>query len=254
MLAFFLECIGCGQKLGFAYAVCRDKIRNARLAASYGACLIKRDDLRLSRFLERYRRFEQNAVFGAHSVADHYGNGRCKAERARAAYNEHRYASRQRKANRLACYEPCGNGYRRDRNDRRHKNARDLVGDLSDRRFRCGSIAHHADDLRKRRILADASRLAADKARAIHGSGRDLASGRFVNGDALAGERRFIDGTAAVYHHAVNRDALSGAHKEHVVLCDLLDRHGHFRTVSFDRCGFWRKLHQAFERIGGLAL
>ena len=254
MLAFFLECVGCGQKLGFAYAACRDKIRNARLAAGYGARLIKRNDLRLSRFLKRYRSFEQNAVFCAHSVADHDGDRRCKSEGTGTAYNEHRNAARQRKAHSFACYEPCGNGYRSDRNDRRHKYARDLVGDLCDRRFSCGSVAHHADDLRKRRILADARRLAADKARAIHGSGRDLASGRFVNGDALAGERRFIDGTAAVDHHTVNRDALAGAHEEHVVLCDLLDRHGHFRTVSFDRCGFGRKLHQAFERIGGLAL
>ena len=57
----------------------------------------------------------------------------------------------------LAQQQPDDGGDNGNGNDRRHENARDLIGDLGDGRFGRRSIRYHLNDLRKGGVLADPS-------------------------------------------------------------------------------------------------
>ena len=71
------------------HTVCGQDIRHARLAAGDGASFIQGNDLGFTCLLQRNRGFEENAVFSAHTIANHNGNRRCQAQRAGAADDQH---------------------------------------------------------------------------------------------------------------------------------------------------------------------
>ena len=254
MFALALERRGKAQKLVLGNAVRREKIGDLRLAGRDGAGLIEHNDLRAAGLFKRGRRFEENAVFRADAAADHNGDRRGKPKRARAADNEHRYAARERVSERLPDEQPDDNGNGCDADHRRHEYPRDLVGGLGDGRFRRGGVAHHADDLRERRILADAGRPAAQKAGLVDRTGAHLVVFRFVHGETFPRERRLVYGAHAGEHDAVHRDAVAGADEKNVAENDLLRRDDDLLAVPLQPRRFRRELHERAERVGRFAL
>ena len=254
MLALSLKGKGGEEQLCFRDALGGQKIRNARLAGGDGAGFVEHDDLGFARLLERDGGFEEDAVFRAEAVADHDRHGRGEAERAGAADDEHRDAAREGERERRPREEPdnrCNDG---DRDDRRDEDAGDLVRDLRNRRFGGGGVGDHFDDLREGRVLADARGLAAQEAGLIDRGGGDGVARGFVHGDALAGEGGLVDGTLPFQNDAVDRDALARADEEHIAPAHLLDGHDGLDPAALDGGRLRREGHEAFERIGGLAL
>ena len=254
MLAFLLQRNGVGQKLVLRYACRREKIRDCRLAGGDGAGFVERNDLNSAGFLQAGCRLEENAVLRAETAADHDRNRRRQAQRARAADDQHRNAARQTVAEGLADQQPDNRCDNCNRNDRRDKNAGDLVGNFGNRRFGRRRVGDHLNDLRERRVLPDARGAAGQKARLVDRCGRDRIAGGFVRRDALAGERCLVDCARAIEHHAVDRNALAGADDEGVSGLHLLDGDGFFFPVPNDRRRLGCQLHEALECIRRLAL
>ena len=115
--------------------------------------------------------------------------------------------------------------------DHRHKHTGNFVRDLGDGCLRGRCIADHLNDLGKSRILPYAGGPAEEKARLIQRSRRDTISRFFIHRDALAGQRRFVDCTAPLFDHTVDRDILAGTDHEDVSGLDLLNGDFHFLTV-----------------------
>ena len=177
------------KKLLLRRSADKHNVGHLRLAFSYRTGFVKRNDLYSSRFLECRRSLKEYSLFRSYAVSDHYRNRRCKSECARTAYYEDRNASCECVAYRLARYKPrrrCNYSY-----GYYHGNeySRDLVCDLSDRRFSCRRIAHHFYYLRDRRILSDARRLAFQESGLVYRRRRHRASHNFINGYALARQR-----------------------------------------------------------------
>ena len=87
-------------------------------------------------------------------------------------------------------------------------------------------------------------RLAADKARGVYSrSGHRVADG-LVDGNALTGQCRFVDGGVALQDHTVNGDALARTDNENVAELDLLNGDGGLCAVTHYICRFRRKAHE----------
>ena len=254
MLTLALERIREAQQLLRRDALRWEDVRHLRLAGRDRAGLVERDNFDAARLLEARRRLEQDAVLRAEAAAHHDGDRCREAERTRAADDEHRNAARQRVANRLPDQEPHDRRHKRDPDDRRDEHAGHFIRDLRDWRFRRRRVGDHLDDLRERRVLADARRAAAEEAGLVDRRGRDRVARRLVRRDALAGQRRFVDRARALEHHAVHWDALARPHNKYIVPLHLFDRHGDLLPVADNGGRLRRELHQAFQCIRRLAL
>ena len=147
MFTLLLKRKGAAEKRGLIPSVCRNYIRDLRLAGSDGSGLVQRDDLYPSGLFKRGRGLEQYSVFRSESAADHNCNRRRKPQRARAAYHQHRYTARKRIAEALPDEKPYGGRHQRYAYYCRHEHAGNLVRYLCNRRF-CGrGIADHLDYL-----------------------------------------------------------------------------------------------------------
>ena len=204
--------------------------------------------------LQTRRRFEQNAVFRAHAAADHDGDRRGKAQRTRAADDQHGNAPRKRKGEFPAQQQPDDCCDKRDGDDRRDEHTRNLVRRFGNRRFRRRRVGNHADDLAERGILADAGGLAAEEARAVDRRGGNAVAGGFIDRDALAGQRRFVDGACTIQHNAVNRDALARTDDEHVALANLRGGDFNLFAVTDHRRRLRRESHETLECVRGFSL
>ena len=89
MFTLLLQGSGKAHQYLLRHTVCGQDIRHARLAAGDGASFIQGNDLGFTGLLQRNRGFEKNAVFSAHTIANHNGNRRCQAQRAGAADDQH---------------------------------------------------------------------------------------------------------------------------------------------------------------------
>ena len=193
VLALLLKRNGEAEELLLRDASCRENVCDRRFAGSNRAGFVEGDDLDTAGFLEACRRFEENAVLCAKAASDHDGNRGRKTKCARAADDEHGNPARKAVAEGLSDEEPHNRGHKCDGDDRRNKNAGDLVCDFCDRRFGGRRVGDHLDDLRERRVLSHAGGAAGEKSRLIDGCSRNRIAGGLVGGDALAGERRFVD-------------------------------------------------------------
>ena len=82
--------------------------------------------------------------------------------------------------------------------DRRHEPPRHRVGETLNRRTRSLRFADHANDLREKRVRADALRLHHERARAIDGAACHLIARRLLHRNGLAGHHRFVDARRAL--------------------------------------------------------
>ena len=254
MLALLLERERAEEKLFLTDALCRDEIGHDRLAVCDGAGFVEDNDLRFTGFFERNSGFEENAVFRAETVADHDRNGRGETERAGAADDKHRNAAGERIGEIFSEQQPDHEGDERHADHGRDKHARDLVGELRDRRLGRRRVAYHLDDLAERRVLTDARRLTADKAGLVDGGGADAIARGFVDGDALARECGLVYRALAVENNTVNGDALAGADEEDIALLHLVDRNNLLPAAALDAGGLRREAHQGLERVCRFAL
>ena len=242
------------QQLRFCKLRSGENVRDLRIAFSDRAGFVERDDFDSSGFLKRRGGFEQDAVLRAQTGADHDCDRRRQTQRARAADHQHRNAARQRIANALAQREPDDECHRRNRNHNRNEYAGNLVRDFGDRRLGRSRVADHLNDLRKRGVLADARRLAFEKSGLIHRRSRNGIAFGFVHGNALAGQRRFVDRAFTLEHNAVHGNALAGANDEAIARAHLLNRYDRFLPASNHRRRARRELHQPLQRVGRAAL
>ena len=193
VLALLLKRNGEAEELLLCDAGCRENVRDCGLAGGNGAGFVKGDDLDPAGFFQTCRRFKENAVLCAKAASDHDGDRGRKTQRARAADDEHGNSARKAVAEGLSDEKPHNCGHKCDRDDRRDKNAGDLVGNFCDRRFGGRRVGDHLDDLRERRVLPHAGGAAGQKARLVDGRGGNGIARSLVGGDALAGKRRFVD-------------------------------------------------------------
>ena len=178
-----------GEQFLFRDIFCRQNVGRFRFAAGDRAGLIQSDDLHLACLFQRNGCLEQDAVFCAYAVA-HHDRYRCsQTQCAGAADDQNRDATSQGVANGLSNQKPYCDGDNGDGDNCWNKNAGYLVCDFCDRRFGCGGIADHADDLGKGRVLTDTSRLTPEESRLVDGRRRNAVACRLVHRDALAGER-----------------------------------------------------------------
>ena len=242
------------EQLGLGHARSGQKVGDGRFAAGDGAGLVQRHDAGTPGLLQRRSGLEQNAVLRTQAVAYHNSHRRCKPQRTGAADDQHRDAPRQRVAYIPPQQQPDKGCDHCNADDRRHEKAGYGIRDLSNGGFGGGGIADHADDLCQRGVLAHTGSTALQIAGLIGGSGTYLIAHGFVYWDALAGQGTLVHGAAALQHNAVHRDVLARAHNKDILFLHLLNGHSHLGTVPQQGGGFGGKLHQAFERIGGLAL
>ena len=121
---------GCFIRTGRGYYV-----RNHGRTRSDRACFVQHNGVHLARCLQRLAAFYQYAKLRSAPRRNHYRRGRCKAQRARAGYNQHgyEYAHRQRKV--TGEHEPQHECQYRHAPDRRNKVRRNGI-----RHARYGSL------------------------------------------------------------------------------------------------------------------
>ena len=242
------------QQLVLAHALGGQQIGELRLAGGDRPGLVERDDVDPPRLLEGGGGLEQDALLRADAAADHDRDGRGKSQGAGAADDEHGDAAREGEAELTTEEQPHQRRHEGDRHDHRHEHAGNAVRDLRDRGLGRRRVRYHADDLAERRILADARRLALQVALAVDRRGRDAVARRLVHGDALAGQGGFVHSARPLENKAVDGDALARAHHKDVAPLHLLDGDGFLLPVYQQGRGLRRDLHEALERVGGLAL
>ena len=210
----------------------RYDIRDFRIALRDRAGLVKRRDLHLSGRFKRYSRLEKYAAPCSYTVSHHYSHRCCKSERTRTAYDEHRYASRQREADCLSDQQPHQYRHRSYRDDCRYEYPRYLVCYFCYRRLCRCRIAYHLYYLRKRSVLAYSCSLALQESRLVDRRRGYRIVRSFVHRHALSGQSRFIDRAHPAFHYTVYRYALTRANDEYIAFFYLRCRHRHFLTVS----------------------
>ena len=254
MFALLLQGGGQGQEFFPGDTRGGEDVGDLGLALGDGAGLVQGHDLGAAGGLQRGGGLEEDAVFGAHSVAHHDGHRGGQAQGAGTADDQHRDAPGQGKGQILAQQEPDQGGHHRNGDDRRDKDARHPVSDLGDGGLGGGGVADHPNDLGQGGILAHPGGLAPQKARLVDGGGRDGVAGGLVHRDALAGEGALVDGAGALQHHPVHRDVFAGPDHKLIPPADLLDGHRDLFALPQEGGGLGGQLHQALEGAGGLAL
>ena len=185
----------------------------------------------------------------AHTAADHYRDRGCKSEGARATDDKDAYCACKRKAERTPGNEPCRTRSKSYRHNNRDEYTGHFIGDFRYRGFCCRCVFDHVYYLAERRILAYAGRFASKKSVLIERSRADETARRLIDGDALAGKRRFINRALAAYNFAVNRDALAGSNNKSIPLYDFLRGYNLLLAVSYHTGGFRSEIHEALYRI-----
>ena len=159
--------------------------------------------------------------------ADHHAHRRGESERARAGDDEHgdgvgdgvgepRLGSPD---------EPGDERERGDRQHRRDKPRRDLVGQGLNRRAAALGLRHQVDDLREHGFAADALRPHHDAARRVHRAAEDFRADGLLHRNGLAGEHGFVNRSAAFHDFAVHRNLLAGSHAQQVARMHGIERH-----------------------------
>ena len=254
VLALALQCGGKGEQLRLGNALGGQNVGHFWFTAGDGAGLVQRHDLGAACSFQRSGGLEQDAVLCTQTVAHHDGHRRCQTQRTGAADDQNGDAAGQRIAQLPAQQQPHDGGDHRNGNDRRHEETGHRIGDFCNGSLGGGGIADHPDDLGKCGVLAHAGGPALQETGLVGGGSAHLVARSLVHGDALAGQGALVHGAGAFQHDAVHGDVLARAHHKDVPLLHLLDGHGHFGTVPQQGGGLGGKLHQALERVGGLAL
>ena len=186
--------------------------------------------------------------------ADHDGRWRRQTERTRAGDDEHRDRMQHGRRDRRAGEQPADAGDDRDDDDNRHEHGAHLIDDALDRRLLRLRRFDEAHDARQLRLGTNGRRAQQQRAFPVHGAAGQSVPRRARDGQALAGEQRFVDMGAAFEQLAVYRDALAGTHDNLVADAYLGDRHFALDAVAPDARNIRAKRLQRPDRVGRLPL
>ena len=220
-----------------------------------GSCLVENDRLHAVRGLQRLCRLHEDAVRSTAARPHHNGGRGSKPQSARARDDEH--ADRVGKSGRHARTDkyPDDEGDKRDRDDHGHEHARNLVGELFDRRLRACRLVDHAHDPREHGVCAHALGAHGKPSRAVHRRTRNRSPHALFHRYAFARDDGLVDRARAFDHHSVDRHARTGADDEDIPRSHLLDRDFFLGTVDVAaNRRFRREVHKLCDRVGGLPL
>ena len=226
-------------------------IGHGRLAAGDRARLIEHHGAHAAQVLQRLGALKQNAHLGALAGADHNGDGRGQAQRARAADHQHSDGGGERLIHVAGQCHPHHKGHGRDHEYHRHEHAGDFVGQSSNGCLGGVGVLDELDNLGERRVSAHTRSAEGKRSGAVDGGGVDGGAGGLLHGDGLAGQCAFVHGRSALEYHAVDRDGLAGAHTQHLAGQNGIDIDGGLGTVDgHDGRGLGRQVN---ERLDGAA-
>ncbi len=245
----------CGfHQFGDVDAGARHHVGDGGFALRDGPGLVEGDGADLAGRFQALRGLEQDAVLRALAVAHHDGDRGRETEGAGAADDEDRDGPGQGVLDAGAGDHPGEEDREGDDHDHRHEDAGDLVRDLRDRRLGGGGVRYHLDDLGQGRVVPDSRRPALQVAGLVDGGGRNDVSLRLVDGDALAGQGRLVDGAGPFEDDTVHRHVLAGAHDEYIAHAHIFDADFDLFPVSQERGRLRRQFHEALQGIGRAAL
>ena len=212
MLRSPLQRIRCLKKLLLRNTILGDDVRHAGRALGERPCLIKRRDLYTPRHFHRFTRLEKDAILRAQTISYHDRDRRGKSKRTGAGDHEDGDGIGQGLPHAASQYQMHHEDEGGDANDRRHKDGGDLVCHAGDRRFRRSRLTHHADDLRKGRILTHARRFRPDVSiRIDRGRAHGIAD-PLIDRHRLARQRRLIKRCRPRQDLSIDRDRFARLH------------------------------------------
>ena len=170
-------------------------------------------------------------MLGRHARARHDGGGRGQPQRARAGNHQHRHGADQCHLHAHARPPPAQQGTQRNQQHHGHKDVGHLVHQPLYRCLGGLRILHQPDDAREHRLRAHRTHLQHDAALAVDGAARQAIALRLGHGQRLARQHGFVHLRVALQQHAIDGDALAGAHHQPVAHHHL--GHGHIDLAGF---------------------
>ena len=241
------------QELGRHVAGTHD-LDHAGFAGGDGAGLIQQHSIGVAGGFQAGGGLEQDAVFGAHTAANHDGNRRCQAQRAGAADDQHTDTAGQRVSEGLAQQQPDNERQQGDAGNSGYEDAGDFIRRFGQRGLGSGGVPHQADDLGQGGVLANTLGPAGQGAVLVDGGGADRRTGKFIHRHALAGQGGLVHAGNALGNGAVHRDGFTRAYQKQIPDLHLADRQRYLLAIAQHTGCLRGQLHQALQRIGGLAL
>ena len=220
------------QRLGAVDARRGDDVDERHLALGDRAGLVEDDRVDAARRLEHLRALDQDAELRAAARADEERGRRREAERARARDDQDGDGGGEREGQPGAAADPVAERADGDRDHDRDEDAGDAVGEALHRRLPRLRVGDEPRDLRERGVRADALGPDDEPAADVDGRAGDRVADADLDGNALAGEERLVDGGVALDDGAVGRDLLAGADDEEVADLQLLDRDAPLAAVG----------------------
>ena len=154
---------------------------------------------------------DQDAQLGAAAGADHEGGGRGEPERAGAGDDEDGDGRGERCGQPAAGADPEAERGRCQRDDDRHEDAGDPVGEPLDLRLAVLRVLDETRHLRQLGVGPDAGGADHQPPAGVHGGADDRVARADLDRHRLTGEHRRVDGGAALLDHPVGGDLLARA-------------------------------------------
>jgi hypothetical protein len=221
------------------------------LAFGDGARLVERHGLELACLFEVGAALDEDAAPRGRCERAHHGDGRRDHQRARARDDQ----QHQRLVEGLQP-RPVHEQRREQRNRQRQHEDRGRVdgGEFIDEALRGRARAlrffDRVNDARERGVGGHGSDAELQCGGLVDGAREDRVAHRLVHRNALARDRRLVDGAEAVGHHAVQRHALAGADARDGVQRHRIGPHGLPAAIGLLHLGLLgREREQALDRV-----
>ncbi len=190
---------------------------------------------------------DQNTCAGAAPHAQHDGNRRRQAQRARASHDQHRNRRGQAVSQGRSRAEPAPGekAGKRAQHHGGHEPGRDAVGEMLNRCTRAACLGDHRHNLRQERISANLVGAQQQRAVLIHRAGGNPHARFLGDWHGFAREHGFVNLRLAFGHCAIDRNAATRFDAQdiaghHQIKCDFL-----FAPIGADAPGVLRRqLHQ----------
>ncbi len=233
----------------------RTRSGERHLALGDGAGLVEDDRVHAAGGFEDLGPLDQDPELGAAAGADEKSGRGCQPERARASDDQDGNGRRQGERESGAAAVPVAERRHGDRDHDRDEDPRDAVGKPLDGRFPGLGLGHEPCDLSERGVGADAAGLDDEPAADVDGRPGDRVTDTDLDGNALSGQQRLVDGRSALDDDAVGRHLLARPDDETVADLELPDRNPSLAAVRVqDRRVLGTELDESPQRCSGGAL
>ena len=222
-----------------------------RLALGQRAGLVDNERVDFFHALQDLGVFDQDAKRGRAADADH-DRHRCRqTERARAGNDQNADGGDERvgKARLRPERRPGRECDERDRNHRRHKPGRNLVGQPGNRGARALRGGHHVDDARQHCVAADLFGAHHEAAAAVERAADHTVAGRFSDRHQFSRHHQLVDRGAAVKHNTVDWNLLAWPNAKLVADENRIKRYVLVTAVDADTPRIGRR--KTYQRTDG---